>query len=234
MLLPMYNVLLPTYNEANTIKPLLGMLQAVFRQLDVPYSIVVVDDSSPDGTWRILQKMNLPNLKLIVRPRKSGLGSAYKCGIEECRFPYTIIMDSDLQHDPFSIIEMVAKLKDGTDIVCGTRYANGGAVCGWSFLRRMTSRGANNLAKSILGLNSTDLTGSFRIYKTDSLRELLKHVKCTGFGFQMEVLARAEYAKLAIKECPIIFYERSAGHSKMGVREIFLFVLAIFKIYFHI
>lgn len=230
----MYNVILPTYNEVDTIIPMIRMLQVVFEELKEDYRIVVVDDHSPDGTWEAVETLNSEHVKLIIRPGKQGLGTAYKTAIEHCIYPYTIILDSDLQHDPFAIIDM-CQIKDlKTDIVTGTRYVRGGAVCGWTLFRRFTSCFANNLSKIVLGLRTSDLTGSFRLYRTKCLSNLINEVRSTGFGFQMEIIARAEAKSYKIVECPITFYDRTCGESKLGTKEIFVFLLTLARLYVYL
>jgi dolichol-phosphate mannosyltransferase len=230
----MYNVILPTYNESNSIAPLIYMLIDTFKQLDQEYRIIVVDDNSPDDTSKIVKRMNLKGVIVIDRPTKMGLGSAYKAGLSKCIYPYTILMDSDLQHDPFAILEMEKMVYSNHDIITGTRYSKGGRVCGWSFMRGFISCTANNIAKYALGLNTSDLTGSFRLYKTSVLKEIIPQMQCQGFGFQMEIIARAEKMEYKIGECPIIFYDRAFGVSKMSIFEIFRFLNTVRMLYFTI
>lgn len=228
----MFNVILPTYNEAGCIVTMINMLDAAFKELGAPYTVVVVDDGSPDGTSGIVKGMRNESVVVVDRPGKLGLGSAYLAGLDHCTHPYTVIIDSDLQHDPFAIVDMYRMAKKGHDIVSGTRYAKGGKVCDWSFKRRMVSCGANNLTRYVLGLKTLDLTGSFRMYKTDVLKRLMPSVRCMKFGFQMEIIARAEMSGLSIAECPIVFYSRKTGESKISWREIVYFLFAIMNLYF--
>ncbi|KAI5173478.1 dolichol-phosphate mannosyltransferase [Pancytospora epiphaga] len=228
----MFNVILPTYNEAGSILVMIAMLDDVFKQLRAKYTIIVVDDNSPDNTSGIVKGLNNENVKVIDRPGKLGLGSAYVTGLSHCIYEYTVILDSDLQHDPFTILDMYKLTEKGADIVSGTRYIGTGKVCGWSFMRKLVSCGANNLARYTLGLNTKDLTGSFRLYRTEVLKELIPTVRCLKFGFQMEIIARAEAKGYKIVECPIVFYDRKAGESKISWKEMVHFVIAIVKLYF--
>lgn len=227
----MFNVILPTYNESGCIVTMIRMLETTFKRINAPYTIIVVDDNSPDGTSAIVKGLHNKNVLVVDRPGKLGLGSAYLTGLGHCTHPYTVIMDSDLQHDPFAIADMYKLAKKGYDVVTGTRYAKGGKVSDCPFHRRMVSCGANNLARYVLGLRTMDLTGSFRMYKTDVLRRLMPQVRCMKFGFQMEVIARAEMAGLSIAECPIVFYSRKIGESKISWKEMVHFLFAIVNLY---
>ncbi|KAI5152167.1 dolichol-phosphate mannosyltransferase [Enteropsectra breve] len=228
----MYNVILPTYNEANNIKTMIDIFLDIFNTLKVKGKIIVIDDNSSDGTAKIVKDINYGDITLVERKGKLGLGSAYVEGIKHCTYEYTVIIDSDLQHDPFAVLEMHPKLvKGGVDIVTGTRYGTGGELCDGSFMRRLISCFANNLARYVLGLKTTDLTSSFRIYKTLLLKRICKEAKCTGFGFQMEAIARAEKAGATIKEHPITFYCRTEGESKISNKEFFLFLQCVIRLY---
>ena len=253
----MFNVILPTYNEASNIICLINMLIAIFNKMNVAYKLIVVDDNSPDRTAEIVKNKNLNFVEVIERKGKLGLGSAYKEGIKHCTYEYTIIIDVDLQQNPFDIIGMAQYCKD-YDIVSSTRYASKakyvesaeevvtlenaykkiytekivqGKVCNWSFLRKLISAGANTLAKKVLDLKLSDLTCSFRIYKTDFLRKIIKKVKNNSFGFQMEIIARSEYENAKIKEYPITFYNRMFGESKLSFKDIFMYFYQIGWLY---
>jgi dolichol-phosphate mannosyltransferase len=117
---------------------------------------------------------------------------------------------------------------DKVDIVTGTRYSKSGMVCGWPFTRKLVSMCANSMAQYVLGLSTTDLTGSFRLYKTSVLREIVPLILCKSFGFQMEVIARAELMGKRIEEVPIVFYDRVAGESKLDAKEIINFAKTVF------
>lgn len=228
----MFNVILPTYNESKNIVPILGMLQDTFDGMGTPCSIIVVDDNSPDGTSRIVRDLKMSNVTVVDRPGKMGLGSAYMAGLMHCRYEYTVILDSDLQHDPSTIPTMHRLAISGNfDIVTGTRYAGSGMVCGWSFGRKFVSSVANSLAKYTIGLTTSDLTSSFRLYSTPVLKKILPLVRCNGFGFQMEIISRAEKMGLRIGEAPIVFYDRTAGVSKLSVTEVLVFLRAVSVLY---
>ncbi|ORD94297.1 DPM1 [Enterospora canceri] len=239
----MYNVILPTYNESKNIICMVNMLIAIFRRLDAEFRLVVVDDNSPDETASRVKALNNPNIKVIEREGKLGLGSAYMDATKYCIHPYTIIIDVDLQQDPFDIIGMTKYCKE-YDIVASTRYSKSlkydgnkevmasGKVCHWKFSRRLISSVSNSSGRFILDLKSSDLTSSFRIYKTEIFKNLIKKVSNKGFGFQFEILARAEYENYKIKEYPITFYNRAYGESKLGATDIYRFLVMLVYLYF--
>lgn len=230
----MFNIIIPTYNEKKNIAILLKMITQYMNEIERTFKIIVVDDGSPDGTFKEVLRLDNPNVLPLERKGKLGLGSAYKYALEHCTYPFTFIMDADLSHDPIYLKEMIRIQEDkDADIVSGTRYTNGG-VYGWSFLRKLISRGANNGASLLLNLDCTDLTGSYRLYKTDVLRRLLKDSFSDGYSIQMELICRAESENLKIYEQPIIFYERDKGVSKLDKYEFLRFVYVVLKLFLYV
>lgn len=212
---------------------MLRMLSKTLERMAIPYLIIVVDGNSPDNTANIARATNVPNLIVIDEKCKNGLGNSYVKGLKYCIYEHTVILDADLQHDPNSIPIMYKVATSGKfDIVTGTRYKDSGMVCGWPFLRKLVSLGSNNVARYVLGLKSSDLNGSFRCYRTDVLKKLLSETRCKGFGFQMEIIARAELKKYKIAEVPIVFYDRIAGESKLRMVEMLKYLFAVFILYF--
>ena len=129
---------------------------------------------------------------LHARPGKLGLGSAYIDGLSKCQGEFIILMDADLSHHPKFIPEFIKKQKaTGCDMVSGTRYQSGGGVHGWDLNRKLTSRVANFLAATALAPTSSDLTGSFRLYKRSVIEAIIPKVKSRGYVFQMEIITRA-------------------------------------------
>lgn len=228
----MYNIIIPTYNEKKNIKPLFFMVHNVFEKLKLRYKIILIDDNSPDGTYD--EALNLKNtiaLKAIKRPKKLGLGSAYKDALKHCEHNNIIILDADLSHDPNDIEKMIHKMIDdeSIDIVIGSRYLklpDSGTV-GWNLKRKLTSRGANNLAQILLGIENSDLTGSYRLYKKQVFTELISKVKSNGYSYQMEILYLASINNYKVAEIPIVFHEREYGESKLGSKEIYGFAKAV-------
>jgi apolipoprotein N-acyltransferase len=214
---PNVAVILPTYNERDTIEEVIDRVLAVSDRIEVK----VVDDSSPDGTGEIVRKMadRDPRIVLIERPEKGGLASAYLDGFALAiaeGASLIVEMDSDLSHRP----EELARLLEGArhhHLTIGSRYVGGGAVRGWSWFRRVLSRGGNVYVRVLLGLPVADATSGFRVYRWEALRELITHrLRSEGYGFQIELAYRAWRRGMSVAEAPITFDERRHGHSKIS------------------
>uniref|UniRef100_A0A0E0GVT5 dolichyl-phosphate beta-D-mannosyltransferase n=1 Tax=Oryza nivara TaxID=4536 RepID=A0A0E0GVT5_ORYNI len=217
-------------------------LQHDFPIRDVNFEIIIVDDGSPDGTQDIvkqLQQVYGENRVLLrARPRKLGLGTAYLHGLKHASGDFVVIMDADLSHHLLEISETLEqspqqldsyqryytdkkKQKEtGADVVTGTRYVQNGGVHGWNLMRKLTSRGANVLAQTLLQPGASDLTGSFRLYKRNVLEDLISSCVSKGYVFQMEMIVRATRKGYHIEEVPITFVDRVFGTSKLGGSEI--------------
>ncbi|KAG1655814.1 hypothetical protein FOA52_008377 [Chlamydomonas sp. UWO 241] len=190
--MPALSVIVPTYNEALNLPILAWLLHEHLHGL-VDYEVVVVDDASPDGTadvaMRLAASMPQLRLRLVSRPGKLGLGSAYARGLAECKGGLVLLMDADLSHHPKYVPAFLARqAATQCDIVTGTRYVRGGGVAGWSLSRKVVSRGANIAASFLLGATTSDLTGSFRLYRRGVLQRLLTETTSKGYTFQMEVI----------------------------------------------
>jgi apolipoprotein N-acyltransferase len=212
-------VILPTYEEAATIGAVLDGLTVLDRELDV----LVVDDGSPDGTAEIVRDRagRDPRVRLVERPRKSGLASAYAVGFERAMtegYALAVEMDSDLSHRP----EELPRLLDAVarhDVVVGSRYVPGGSVTNWSRARLLLSKGGNRYARLCLGISTKDATSGFRVYRTLALRRILEvPITSEGYGFQIELVYRAWNLGLSVGEAPITFSEREHGRSKISRR----------------
>ncbi|KAJ3030230.1 UNVERIFIED_CONTAM: dolichol-P-mannose synthesis [Siphonaria sp. JEL0065] len=220
-----YSVLLPTYNERENLPIITWMLVKAFKDNELDFEIIIIDDASPDGTLEVAKQLQkaFGDDKIVLRPRagKLGLGTAYIHGIEHATGDYVFIMDADMSHHPKFIPDFIRKQKEGNyDVVTGTRYALGGGVHGWDLRRKLTSRVANYLADTLLTPGVTDLTGSFRLYKKPVLAAMIKATKSKGYVFQMEMMVRARQMNFSIGEVPITFVDRVYGESKLGAAEI--------------
>jgi dolichol-phosphate mannosyltransferase len=198
--------------------------------------VIIVDDNSPDGTQDIIHQLikiyGGDKIKLLARPGKLGLGSAYIDGLSKCTGEFVILMDADLSHHPKVIPEFIKKQREtGADVVTGTRYAENGGVYGWDLNRKLTSRVANFLASVLLAPSASDLTGSFRLYKKEVLEKALKSVKSRGYVFQMEIIVRCQYMGYKIEEVPITFVDRIFGESKLGAGEILAYLQGLVDIF---
>uniref|UniRef100_A0A023EKR8 Dolichol-phosphate mannosyltransferase subunit 1 n=1 Tax=Aedes albopictus TaxID=7160 RepID=A0A023EKR8_AEDAL len=223
-----YSILLPTYNERENLPIIIWLIVKYMQEANIDYEVIVIDDGSPDGTLDVakeLQKIYGEN-RILLRPRaaKLGLGTAYIHGIEHANGNFIIIMDADLSHHPKFIPQFIALQQSGKyDVVSGTRYTGDGGVYGWDFKRKLISRGANFLSQLLLRPNASDLTGSFRLYKKDVLKELISRCKSKGYVFQMEMIVRARQLNYTVGEVPISFVDRVYGQSKLGGSEIVQF-----------
>ena len=213
-------VVLPTYQEAENIAEVLRRLRAAAPAVDV----LVVDDSSPDGTAAIARAagLELGGVDVLVRPTKSGLGSAYRAGFAEGLargYEILVEMDSDLSHDPARLPALLRAVEAGADLVVGSRYVPGGTIPNWPFHRRFLSRAGNRYADLVLDLAVRDATSGFRAYRADMLRRIdMGSVRADGYGFQIEMAYRVAAAEGQIVELPIEFVDRERGTSKMCFR----------------
>mmetsp|Transcript_5775 Transcript_5775/g.7255 ORF Transcript_5775/g.7255 Transcript_5775/m.7255 type:complete len:237 (+) Transcript_5775:41-751(+) len=232
----LYSVILPTYNERENLPLIFCLLHQVFQSNNLSLEVVIVDDSSPDGTLSVAKSLQSVYgekcVKIVSRQGKLGLGSAYASGLSASSGDRIVLMDADLSHHPKFIPEMANVMdKKGVDIVCGTRYARGGGVAGWDWYRKLTSRTANFLATFLLRPGPSDLTGSFRLYDRKAIETVLPMVKCKGYAFQMEILVHAKKEKMAFAEVPITFVDRIYGESKLGANEIILYLKGLMQLF---
>lgn len=215
-------LVLPTYNEAGSIREILARSLAATAEIDV----LVVDDNSPDGTGAIAEEIaaGSPRVTVLHRPAKGGLGPAYLAGFAEgARRGYDamIEMDSDLSHDPADLARFVAAAR-AADLVVGSRYIPGGGVANWSRTRLALSRAGNLYARWLLRFHLTDATSGYRCYRREVLDALpLERVRSEGYTFQIEMAWRAWTAGFRVVEIPIVFSERREGASKMSRRIVF-------------
>ncbi|KAI8522585.1 hypothetical protein RHMOL_Rhmol13G0007800 [Rhododendron molle] len=218
-----YSIIIPTYNERLNIALLVYL---VFKHLpDVDFEMIIVDDGSPDGTQDVVKKLQEvygeDRILLRARPKKLGLGTAYVHGLKHASGNFVVIMDADLSHHPKYLPSFIKKqMETGASIVTGTRYVKGGGVHGWNLKRKLTSRGANVLAQTLLWPGVSDLTGSFRLYKKSVLEDVISTCVSKGYVFQMEIIVRASRKGYHIEEVPIAFVDRVYGSSKLGGSEI--------------
>ncbi len=205
-------VVIPTYQEAENIASAIAGARSALPGA----AVLVVDDSSPDGTAAIAESCGA---KVLVRPRREGLGAAYRDGwlhALDDGFDVIVSMDADGSHDPRALPELVAPIEGGADLVMGSRYIPGGAVPGWPAHRLWLSKGGNTYAKAVLGLSAHDATGGYRAYRADLLRRIgVKTLRASGYGFQIELVYRSTQLGARIVEVPITFVDRKLGSSKM-------------------
>ncbi|KAA0192791.1 Dolichol-phosphate beta-D-mannosyltransferase, partial [Fasciolopsis buskii] len=204
---------------------------------DYPYEVIVVDDNSPDGTADVAKRLQsiIGEDKILLKSRKAklGLGTAYLHGLKYAKGQYVVIMDADLSHHPKFIPEFIKLQKENNyDIVTGTRYALTGGVSGWDLRRKFISRTANYVAQILLRPSASDLTGSFRLYKRDVLKDLVSRCTSKGYVFQMEMIVLASSLNYKIGEVGITFVDRFYGESKLGGSEIVQYLAGLLRLFF--
>ncbi|KAF4380242.1 hypothetical protein F8388_024535 [Cannabis sativa] len=210
-----YSIIVPTYNERLNIALIVYL---IFKHLrDVDFEVIVVDDGSPDGTQEIVKQLQKvygeERILLRPRPKKLGLGTAYIHGLKHATGNFVVIMDADLSHHPKYLPSFIKKQSEtGASIVTGTRYVKGGGVHGWTLMRKLTSRGANVLAQTLLWPG--------RLYRKSVLEDVISSCVSKGYVFQMEMIVRASRKGYHIEEVPITFVDRVYGTSKLGGSEI--------------
>jgi dolichol-phosphate mannosyltransferase len=212
-------VVLPTYNEAESLRGVLARIRVAVPDADV----LIVDDASPDGTGALADALAAPDraVRVLHRPTKAGLGSAYLEGFARAideGYRYVVEIDADGSHDPAELPRMLALAqRENAQLVIGSRWVTGGSVVNWPWLRLAISRGGNAYARRMLRSRVNDLTAGFRVYQTDALAGLGSVVSSHGYCFQVELAWRVERAGGLIVEHPIAFLERATGRSKMHI-----------------
>ena len=216
-------IVIPTYNEALYIEKLISQILYLHPDFD----ILVVDDNSPDGTGKILDKLSgkSERIKVLHRGKKSGLGRAYVAGFmyilsSNNYYDRIIQMDADFSHDPKYLIDLI-NATESNDISLGSRYILGGRIARWNLFRKMISYTANIYARSLLGLKINDCTSGFRCFRREALNNIgLETIESNGYLFQVEVLKRCSRLGFSLQEVPIVFIEREYGKTKFSFHDI--------------
>jgi len=210
-------MVVPTYDERDNLAWILGRLLAAAPHVDV----LVVDDSSPDGTGELADELAVSDSRIHVlhRTAKGGLGAAYLAGFRwALDAGYGVIgeMDADGSHQPEQLHRLFEALDDA-DLVIGSRWVPGGSVVNWPRRREVLSRGGNLYVRLLLGIDVRDATAGFRLFRRQTLEKIdLDTVQSTGYVFQTDLAARTLCSGLVVKEVPIEFVERVRGDSKMN------------------
>jgi dolichol-phosphate mannosyltransferase len=209
-------MVIPTYNEIDNLAEIVTRVRQCVPQVDV----LVVDDSSPDGTGELADRLAAadPQVRVIHRPGKQGLGAAYSAGFRVALDSgYDVIgeMDADGSHQPEQLPLLLAAIADA-DLVIGSRWVPGGSVVNWPWHRRALSRAGNLYTRVLLGIDVRDGTAGFRLFRRETLETIrLDQVQSLGYVFQVELVYRTLRAGLRVREVPIQFVERVRGDSKM-------------------
>ena len=210
-------LIIPTYNEAENLSPL---LQEIFSYAPLT-DVLIVDDHSPDGTGEMAEnfQQNDARIHVLHRSGKLGLGTAYLAGFKFALahdYDAAFEMDADFSHDPRYLPDFLQAIEDA-DVVIGSRYIAGGGTPNWSILRRLISASGNVFARLMLGIPVHDCTSGFRCYRRRVLESIdLDAVQSQGYAFQIELTYRAMLQGFQIVETPIVFMDRRFGKSKMS------------------
>lgn len=224
-------IITPTYNEKKNVKSLIEQIVFNSKQSD----ILVIDDSSPDGTSKVVRELQkkYKNLFLKVRSSKSGLGTAYIYGFKwaiDNNYDTVIQMDADLSHDPKEIPVLLSDLREN-ELVIGSRYIQGVSVVNWPIRRLLLSYCANLYSRLITGMPINDGTGGYKAWSVKLLKKIdLNTIKSQGYSFQIEMNFRAWTLNAKIKECPIIFFDRTIGESKMSKSIMFEAIWVVWRL----
>jgi dolichol-phosphate mannosyltransferase len=215
---------IPTYREAENIEPLVTAVRDALARVRpaVDWTVLVVDDDSPDGTGLIADDLarRHPDVRVLHRAGKGGLASAYAEGFDlamEAGADHVVEMDADFSHDPADLGRLLAAAAAGFDVVLGSRYVDGGATPGWDRRRRWLSAGGGAYARAVLGLPQRDLTGGYKCLSAAAVRAIDPgSLTAKGYAFQVEATYRAVRAGCSVAEVPIVFHDRRHGTSKMS------------------
>lgn len=226
-------VIVPTYNERENVEWLASEIMGLRSDLD----LLFVDDSSPDGTGEVVERLTQAESRISVlhRERKLGLGSAYVAGFRfalERGYEYIFEMDADHSHDPRSLPDFLTSIQT-YDVVLGSRYLDGISIIHWGLGRLLLSYLANAYAQAVTGLKLTDLTTGYRCYRRSVLEAMdLSRIFSRGYAFQIELASRAHQMGFKVGEIPIVFYGRHSGVSKMSRRTILEAALIVWRLRF--
>jgi dolichol-phosphate mannosyltransferase len=226
-------VVLPTYNERENLE---SVVTQVMNE-EGNWSVLVVDDNSPDGTGDVAEGLALRypgRVHVLHRSGKLGLGSAYLEGFRHAigrGFDPVCEMDADGSHDPSVLPKFLERVSKGAQVVIGSRRVAGGKIVGWKPHRHFMSRGAMELTKIALGLKTKDVTSGFRCYRADAVTMILEApIESDGYAFQEEVLFHCEKWGLRIEEVPIVFRDRRRGSSKLSRKDIAEFFSVVWRL----
>jgi dolichol-phosphate mannosyltransferase len=214
-------VCLPTYNERDNLEPMVRALDDIISRHELDARVLVIDDSSPDGTGELADRLtgSFRFLSVLHRPKKEGLGPAYLAGFVwalATDADRIVEMDCDFSHDPEDLPRLVAATEN-VDLALGSRYVEGGGTRNWGLGRRAVSRFGSLYARVLLGVEIRDLTGGFKCFRRSVLEGIgLERISTKGYAFQIETTYRAVKKGFRVVEVPIVFSERETGTSKMS------------------
>jgi len=226
------SVIVPTYNERENLPTLIERINKIFVDGGIIGEVVIIDDNSPDGTGQLAEQLRRKYkfLRVIHRPSKLGLGSAYREGFRAAEGKLLFTMDADLSHDPAHMPQFI-EMAGHADVVVGSRYVKGGSIIGWGLYRKLVSKIANFLAGIVAGADVNDITSGYRAYRKEVLEKVpLEEIRSSGYAFQLEILYEIRKRGFKIDSVPIVFTDRRKGRSKLGMREILSFLMLTIKL----
>ncbi|MEO8666068.1 MAG: polyprenol monophosphomannose synthase [Ignavibacteria bacterium] len=226
-------VIIPTYNEADNILKIIPLVLENTSE-DNQFNILVIDDNSPDGTSGLVEQLNNPNVNILKREKKLGLGTAYVAGFHYAiknNYDYVFEMDADFSHDPKYLKTFIEKIKEGYDLVIGSRYINGISVLNWPLRRLILSYMASVYTRMVTGLKVMDTTAGFMCYRVEALKKInLDNVRSNGYSFQIEMKFKFYKKGFKIWEVPILFIDRREGESKMSRKVVYEAYFMVWKL----
>ncbi len=223
---PEVSIVLPTYNEKENVVKLIPEIAKNLK--NVNYEVIVVDDNSPDGTADTAERLGV---RVVRREKKMGIGTAYKAGFDAAKGNVVVTMDADMSHNPKYLPRLLDKIREGHDIVVGSRHVEGGSIAGWGLNRKIISGIANGLTHLFLGIEVSDVTSGYRAYRKELLNRMpLDKIKSSGYSYLLETIFYAvRHGKIA--EVPIIFEDRKAGKSKLGKNEYVKYIRTVGRLF---
>ncbi len=226
-------MIIPTYNEADNIQKIIPEVLKNSTP-ENEFNVLVVDDNSPDGTAELAESLNMSNVSILKREKKSGLGTAYLAGFKYAiknNFDFVFEMDADFSHDPKYLKVFIEKILEGYDLVIGSRYINGISVLNWPLRRLIMSYLASVYTRLVTGLKVMDTTAGFMCYRVASLKQInLDEVRSNGYSFQIEMKFKFYKRGYKIFEVPILFIDRREGESKMSRKVVYEAYFMVWKL----
>jgi dolichol-phosphate mannosyltransferase len=209
-----FSLIVPTFNERENVGP---FTEAVHRALaDIPHEVIIVDDDSPDLTWKAVEDLSRtsPWLRVVRRVGRRGLSSAVLEGFEAATAPVLGVMDADLSHDESILPKLIAAVEGGAELAVGSRRVPGGGATDWPWYRRVTSWGATMIAKALLNLSISDPMSGFFVMRRDLYERCKRRLEPTGYKILLEIYCKGRPQR--VSEVPFIFRDRRQGYSKLS------------------
>lgn len=222
------SVISPTFNESANVQRLVGEIEKILEGID--YEIVIVDDDSPDLTWKVVEELSAvkPRVRLVHRKQSPGLSPSAVEGFSQARGEVVACIDADLQHDPQILPRMLAELDGGADLVVGSRYVAGGSVGKWSFLRRFESWVATPMARVLLGVQLHDPLSGFFMMRRDDFLRIHDQLNTGGFKILLEIISKLRPRNM--REVGFTFRPRTAGQSKLSANVVVKYLKQLWRL----